>query len=297
MKKILLATTVLAATAGFAAAEVTLSGDARMGVTNNGGFDNWVWTSIDGGYYSTTADDFYFSSRARVKFTLSGESDSGLSFGASFRVKDAAGAADGLKGSVYVKGAFGKLSMGDNDNAALTATGQVAGVGYTSLNTMNEIGSLGHATTNVLYEYSADALALAVSAGQTGSDDFAIGAKYSTDAFAVALGYEDVGNANALRVSASGTFGGATLKALIVDDSSVADTQYALSVGYTISGAQVTAYYAQHAGWDSDDVAYTAGAYGIGASYDLGGGLGVSGGIAQMEGGDAIADLGLTMSF
>ncbi|MBC7677185.1 MAG: hypothetical protein H7173_14205, partial [Rhodoferax sp.] len=35
MKKILLATTLLAATTGFAAAEVTLSGDARMGILSN----------------------------------------------------------------------------------------------------------------------------------------------------------------------------------------------------------------------------------------------------------------------
>ena len=62
MKKILLATAMIAASAGFAAAEVTLSGDARMGIVSDGG-------------------DLAFSSRARVKFTLSGESDGGVAFG------------------------------------------------------------------------------------------------------------------------------------------------------------------------------------------------------------------------
>ncbi|MEY4697508.1 MAG: hypothetical protein RIT14_1936, partial [Pseudomonadota bacterium] len=56
MKKILLATTILVGTAGFAAAEVALSGDARMGIVNNG-------------------TDTTFSSRARVSFTMSGETD------------------------------------------------------------------------------------------------------------------------------------------------------------------------------------------------------------------------------
>ncbi|MEY4872790.1 MAG: hypothetical protein RLZZ563_2120, partial [Pseudomonadota bacterium] len=62
MKKILLATTMLAATAGFAAAEVSLSGDARMGITK-----------VDG-------SDAVLNHRARVKFSLSGETDNGLSF-------------------------------------------------------------------------------------------------------------------------------------------------------------------------------------------------------------------------
>uniref|UniRef100_UPI00286BBEF7 porin n=1 Tax=Tabrizicola sp. TaxID=2005166 RepID=UPI00286BBEF7 len=61
MKRILLATTLLAASSGFAAAEITLSGDARMGIIDDFG-----------------TGDTAFTSRARVKFTMSGETDGGL---------------------------------------------------------------------------------------------------------------------------------------------------------------------------------------------------------------------------
>ena len=67
MKKVLFATSALVLSAGFASAEVALSGDGRMGMIYDG-------------------NDVQFSSRARVKFTLTGESDAGLSFGAAFRV-------------------------------------------------------------------------------------------------------------------------------------------------------------------------------------------------------------------
>ncbi|MEI2688029.1 MAG: porin [Cypionkella sp.] len=108
MKKILLATTILAASTGFASAEVALSGSAYMGLLNDFG----------------AGDDTIFISRARVEFTLSGETDGGLAFGASFRADNARNgfglsANNGTAGSVYISGAFGKLSMGDVDGAAV----------------------------------------------------------------------------------------------------------------------------------------------------------------------------------
>ena len=77
MKKLLLATTALTLSAGVAAADpVSLSGDARMGLVYDG-------------------DDVKMTSRARVAFTLSGETDGGLAFGAGFRADNAATAAGG----------------------------------------------------------------------------------------------------------------------------------------------------------------------------------------------------------
>ncbi|PAU96977.1 porin [Paracoccus salipaludis] len=129
MKKLLIATSALVALTGAASAEVALTGDGRMGL---------VW---DG-------ENAQFSSRARVKFNLSGETDSGLSFGGSFRVDqenynneiDEGGnsnesnrsAARGTAGSVYISGTFGKLSMGDVVSAAEAAIGDLTELGYTS---------------------------------------------------------------------------------------------------------------------------------------------------------------------
>ncbi|MFP5481613.1 MAG: porin, partial [Alphaproteobacteria bacterium] len=170
MKKILLATTVLVATTGFAAAEVTLSGDARMGVTYN---------------EANAGDELAFNSRARVTFTMSGETDGGLSFGASFRADNAAtrlipdgtdadalpdvagGANDGQAGSVFISGAFGKLSMGDVSSAAENAVGDLVGVGYTGIGDANEMTYISTGDNEMaLYEYSAGAFTGYFSVGQ-----------------------------------------------------------------------------------------------------------------------------------
>lgn len=281
MKKILLATTLLAASAGFAAAEgVAVTGTARMGIIDDG-----------------SAAGAQFTSRFRVIFTASGETDGGLSFGASVR-NDQNGTGNTANGdsTVYISGAFGKLTMGDTGNAADALVGQVSGVGLTGLGDMNEIGWLAKNTTGALYEYSAGALTFALGSGQTqtATDHYSVAVKYSTDAFAVALGYEntDTALASASQISllGSATFSGATVKAKIVDGDASVNTQYALSVDYAISGANVTAFYADHD---------TSKAWGLGASYDLGGGASVVGGIADSDaaGSDLKFDLGVSMSF
>lgn len=121
MKKLLIATSALVALTGAASAEVALTGDGRMGL---------IW---DG-------EDAQFASRARVRFNLSGETDSGLSFGGAFRVDQenysaspgGRSAAHGSAGSVYVSGTFGKLSMGDVVSAAEAAIGDLTELGYTN---------------------------------------------------------------------------------------------------------------------------------------------------------------------
>lgn len=110
MKSFLLATTMLASVTGYAAADVALSGDARMGIVSS---DN-----------ATT-----FESRMRIKFTGSGTTDGGLAFGGSFRAQDAQGAEDGTSGTVYMSGAFGNIAFGDVDSADLASTGQLASFG------------------------------------------------------------------------------------------------------------------------------------------------------------------------
>lgn len=280
MKKILLATTLLASTAGFAAAEVAVTGTARMGVTTN-----------------TVSGDAQFTSRFRVIFTASGETDGGLTFGASVRndqigTGGTGGTANG-DSTVYISGAFGKLTMGDTGNAADSLVGQVSGVGYTSLGSLNEISWLGKDVTGAQYEYSAGALTFALGLGQANAtEDFISAAvKYSTDAYSVALGYEDNNSVGSeISVLGSATFSGATVKAKIVDGDATVDTAYALSVDYALSGANLTAFYTDH----GNSVAN----YGIGASYDLGGGASVAGGIVDGDGlADPIYDLGVKMSF
>jgi outer membrane protein OmpU len=326
MKKLLLATTMLVGTAGFAAAEVTLSGDARMGIIDDFG-----------------DADIAFTSRARVSFNMSGETDGGLAFGASFRADNAEGASGGTAGSVFISGSFGKLSMGDVDGAALAATGHVSGVGLTGLGDLNEsvyIGNGGSDDTtdstpsdsvtgdpSVLYEYSAGALSFYLSASNPGfssTDDinpgpgvflvdtegqaYGAGVSYSMGDYTVGMGYEqltvdvagvEVLNLDHITLGGSATFGGFTLKAVYgmadgeVLFSDFEGDQWAISADYSMDALTMTAFYN-----DSEELPNGREAWGLGGSYDLGGGASVVGGYVSNEtANDDAYDIGVSFSF
>jgi outer membrane protein OmpU len=200
--------------------------------------------------------------------------------------------------------------MGDTGNAADSLVGQVSGVGYTSLGSMNEISWLGKTATGAQYEYSAGDLTFAVGAGQLdlGQNFMSAAVKYSTDAYSVALGYED-NHAEGSQVSASGsaTFSGVTVKAKVAKADGL-DTEYALSADYTMGSVGLTAFYADAYGNASTGVVTVSpaafvqdyeqlGRVGFGASYDLGGGASVVGGVVKVDTYDAVYDLGVKMSF
>jgi outer membrane protein OmpU len=274
MKKILLATSVLAATTGFAAAEVTTSGSARMGVIYDG-------------------NDTLFTSRVRVSFGMVGTTDGGVEFGASVRADQSGqGNTANNDSTVYVSANGLKLTMGDVDSAANALVGHVSGVGLTGLGDLNELRYLGQTDTSVLVEYSTGALTFAASSSQLNAVDEAmsIAAKYSTDAFSVALGYEDTATVSHIALKGTATFGAATAKVVISDTDIAGDaTQYALSVDYT-AGAGTYTVFATDEG--------TINNFGIGASYDLGGGASIVGGIVRDDAAsNTIADLGISMSF
>ncbi|MFN6006283.1 MAG: porin, partial [Paracoccaceae bacterium] len=272
-------------------AEITLSGDARMGILDDFGATGPV-----------------FNSRARVKFTMSGESDSGFTFGAEFRANDAVAAASGTAGSVFISGGFGKLSMGDVDGAGAAAVGHVDGVGYTGLSDLNEItyfangGDYSTSDPSALYEYSAGSLNVYLSAtNPSGTDEaFGVGLKYVVSpAITVSAAYEsyDPGSdQNQYILGVDATLGSVVLKARYADASFDAQ-QVAVSATYTTGALALTAFYA-----DDDDGTLSGSstneAYGIGASYDLGGGASVAGGYSSNETADTDAfDIGLKFSF
>ncbi|AQS49600.1 hypothetical protein BMG03_18725 [Thioclava nitratireducens] len=210
MKKVLFATTALVFSAGIAAAEVSVGGDGRMGVVYNG-------------------SDWNFSSRIRVSFTASGTTDGGLEFGGSMRADQATAATNGTAASVYISGAFGKLSMGDVVGASEALFGDYYEVGYTDLSSMDGYGndimyltgdnggnvgknvatmaatSTGSATTtfsvantgpNLLYTgtFGAFSVAASMSDGKANSTDasqeYAIAGAYTFGNYTVGLGYE-----------------------------------------------------------------------------------------------------------
>lgn len=294
MKKVLFASTALVLSAGVAAAEVKVGGDGRMGVIDGFG-----------------ASDLAFTSRLRISFAASGETDGGLTFGGSMRIdqEDELGqrASNGTAGSVFVQGAFGKLSMGDVDSAAEKSTGDVSGVGLTGLGDYNETSFL---TSNdndpsALYEYTAGDLSFYLSANQpSGPQGYSVGVKYAAANYTAGIGYENmevVGAAdqNQITVGGSASFGDATAKAVYATrDTGAANNadQWGLSLDYTMGATTATVFYT-----DQTDLAGDYKALGVGASYDLGGGAALKGGYVRREdaaGVDEDAfDFGISMSF
>ena len=129
-RKLLLATTALAVTAGAAAAgDIDISGSAEMGVTGgSGGTETQFHQDVD------------------VNFKMSGETDGGLTFGTAVDLSDVSN--DSGKGgprdaddkpidaatdsdtnhggvAVFLKGAFGELNLGDTDGGLDWAISEV----------------------------------------------------------------------------------------------------------------------------------------------------------------------------
>lgn len=237
MKKVLFATTALVLSAGFASAEVAVSGDGRMGVIYDGA-------------------DAQFSSRARVQFTLTGESDAGLSFGGAFRVDQETGpstsrsAANGSRGAVWISGTYGKLSMGDVSSASEEAIGDLHAVGYTDTGFADDVEEIDYLTgdgadrgqgSNILYQYTINQISLYASAtdgsstdwyadtyGNGASDEntdtaFALAAKYDADNWWAALGYAKRGDASEISLGGQMTFNAFEFKGVYVkyDDAEV----------------------------------------------------------------------------
>ncbi|MCY4242780.1 MAG: porin [Rhodobacter sp.] len=137
MKRVLLATTALCMSAGTAVADVALSGAAEMGVAASK--DNSV-------RFHTDVD---------VKFTLSGETDGGVTFGSAVELNDIENAAgrqttndDDDDGSVAVfiedADGFGKLTLGDTPGAIAWAVSDARGAGANSLRDDHELGGDGN---------------------------------------------------------------------------------------------------------------------------------------------------------
>jgi outer membrane protein OmpU len=288
MKKVLFATTALIALAGAAQAEVTLSGDARLGFIYDG-------------------DDTVGTSRARVKFSAESTTNSGLTVGMSFRAH-AAGKAqnqgeDDLDGDVsdggevYVKGAFGAVTYGDTDSAVAKRVSNVDAISLTGLGDLNEITRSQQNGSRIRYDYDASSFGVSVST-EGALDTFAVGASATFGGFAVGIGYDETGGSEGavtnadlgghIAASVGATFGAVSLKAAYATND-VFD-EYALSAKFTTSSGIGIAAFA-HDGDNIDDMII-----GVGADYDLGGGAKLVAGVVD-SGEDTIADFGISMEF
>lgn len=322
MKKIFLTSTALVLTAGVAAADVTVSGDGRMGVLYD-----------DTGLASTNdrLEDkkWQFTSRIRIKFAASGETDGGLAFGGSVRadhydtasnavtnaagdvvaIQDTRGALNGAAGEVFISGSFGKLAMGDVSGGAETVVGDLAGVGLTGLGDQNENRYLlGANDPSALYSYSVEGLTLAL--GLSDDEEYSIGAGYDGSNWGIGIGYERVPTGTPLGITVDGSnfitgvtesrtdqvivganasFGGFTIIGTYGQVNGFTSNkkgkydQYGISGQYGFDATTVTAYWREQKADDGEGSSETINSYGLGAEYDLGGGASVVAGIASVD--------------
>ena len=152
MKKFLTATTALALMGGAAAAEITVTGDAKFSLDYN--------SDPDAGMSKHS-----FGHEMGVDFAGSGTTDAGLTFGAS------AGFNTGDEtvnvGSVYIEGSFGKASFGDVARASDLAGG-IADVGLNGIGVDDVVEDLRETSAKQFrYDNTFGNITIAVSAGTT----------------------------------------------------------------------------------------------------------------------------------
>jgi outer membrane protein OmpU len=243
MKNILFATTALVATAGIASADVSITGFAEIGVFDTGSGDMQLFNDID------------------VTFSMTGETEGGMSFGASVDLDEISDVAvnqatdnNSRAGiAANISGGFGTVTLGDTDGAsdwALTETavgGSMADdhtghAGYSGnspfdgvsdgqiLSWTNTVGAMGVA---ISFEQAADG------ATSDNDDTVQIGLKYSMEAagatIGLGIGYADAGSqtavttagsAETITVTTAGDSSNAGLDdAVLVATAAVADTE------------------------------------------------------------------------
>ena len=207
MKKVLFASTALVAFSGAASAEVLLSGQAELGIYNN---ERLQSTPDADGNFSPNENASSFFTDLDVTFTMSGETDGGLTFGANIDLDEGGDGApfeDAARQggeAIFVSGGFGTLTGGDTDGALDWALTEVA-FNSGSLNDDETI----HAGFNnnrgldglydgqiMRYDYSVGGFGVGISAelddddADDGDDVYGIGLKYTLDlgGTAIALG-------------------------------------------------------------------------------------------------------------
>ncbi|MCI2400179.1 porin [Aliiroseovarius subalbicans] len=283
MKKILFASTALVMTAGVAAAEVTLSGSANFGLKYNEDITA-----------SPLGDrDLWAHSEADLTIAMSGETDNGLTFGASFTVT--AGASTVGAQTVWISGGFGTLSVGDVDNAIDAVVGGLADLGFDGIGIDDPAEThIGTSGAVALYEGTFGDFTVAASHNLDMTptpllSEWAIAAAYSFGDYTISAGVEEAGGDTLYAVGVGATFGDIAVNARYAANDTANTDSFGLNAAYTMGAVTISAGY----GVDNNTGDES---YGLGASYDLGGGAAIAGAVGQVNG-FMVADLGVTMSF
>ncbi len=288
MKKILLATTLLSMSAGYAAADITWTGSATAGIAQNGTDEGG---EADPNAYGKGDDEFLSYSSATLAVAFSGATDGGLTFGAALDLTagvsyaladddgfDTNGGAFGSP-SVFIAGSFGKITFStdniDGFDGDETEDGNYD-VQYDGTFGPVAVGVLADMDTGLMAvsaAFSTGALALSADYTQDDviDDIYNVSATYTLGMIAITASTDDQSDAS-LGVAYAGTNGisaGATYNTNTGSD----EASFDIEAGYTANALSVSASVDNVSGANGGDATWT-----VEASYDLGGGLTIQAG-------------------
>jgi len=296
MKKLLLASTALVATAGIAAADVNLSGGARFGIIDNGTdtlITNRFTINIDGNATIDSGAELF----ARVRIRGGNEQGEGGTTGASgvsaprvgmtsggmtLAVGNINGALESTPG--LYSGAVGLTGLGWGN---LPVNGSAAGSWF-----WDSFSSAGGGANGVEVIYSAGDMGIHVSHSEV-SDQTSAHISYAFGDWTAALAMLDDGDGpEATLITLGGSLGSANdgLKYADVDDG--ADSSDATTVWASFdvaSGTTVTGYFTSIDNGATDD------SFGLGFTHSLGGAT-LAGGVSSIDD-TTQADLGVRFGF
>jgi len=274
MKKVLLATTALTLSAGVAYAEVSISGNARMGLQSTAGtttLEKRMTVTMSGSVETTSGltlgatmnlraneGDAALGSGARVSLATSGvEVAVGNIYGAIDSMPGVYAASAGLTGlgwggvlantattSAWGFDAYSSTGNGVEGVEAIYSGGAVtAHLSYSD----DDIGSdhgTATATTRTAAYVSYAMGDWTVAAGMQDSDDadedmtlVTVGGKVGD--FGVGVGYADVGGETKMTLSGSATFGATTVSAYVADEELATDNPMGLGIKHDLGGASL----------------------------------------------------------
>ena len=278
MKKFLLASTALVATTGFAAAEMSWSGSANMGIKYSNSGTTTLHEEIDLGMAAT------------------GETDGGIGWkvemGVDSNVSDSAAAQAVDGGSVSISGDFGTIRMGNVDNAATKVGLADVGFDLIGIDDAAELGRTAGTGADVQWDYSADSIALRVSVDSDG-DDMAAAASWTSGTLSITVAHAAKGatsGADATSGSISTSVGGFSVGMMATRHSTAAKDSMGISASMPFDGLGTVTFVTSANDTDAKN------SYGVGFSKSLGGGATLKGGYGSVNGND-VGDIGIALSF
>ena len=317
MKKILLATTAAICAGGVASAEVSLSGEGKLGL------------AYERQPAGSTTNEWSTISSANVKFTLSGTSDNEMigEFGASFTLdadesavipvvngedkRNTGGELEaGLKNpfTVYVgsaAGPIGKIEAGSDLTAGDKKSGGLGDPGLSGLG-VDDVAEayFGKAGPAIRYDKELADAAVAVSVDM--EDSWSVGAEYDiSETLTIGAGYDRIKGANDLNTLSVGVIGelgqvsggflfSSRSTTVPANQTAVPDkSAFGVEFGYSLGDTKFSAIYARN---DEGAGGTELDAWGVGIDHDLGGGLSFKGGYANVAD-VAKANFGFLMAF